>query len=123
MKTHILITLFIVGMVVNAHSQYSQYTGKSDTLEYPYFFPLLGERAIQEGFDIPYPLGLMLNSFYGTQNMLIDNIEIGFNIHDFQNLYLNYTLELEYQVPEKTPLTCSYRNVVLYVQLFLHVFL
>lgn len=79
MKIRILIILSLLIMVVNAHSQYSQYKGKSDTLEYPYFFPLLGDRAVEEGFDIPYPLGVMVNSFWGRQNMLIDNIGVGFN--------------------------------------------
>ena len=77
MKKVIFFAAFVLGIMTNAHSQYSQYTGTSDTIEYPYFFPLLGQRAMQEGFDIPYPLGLMVNSFYATQSMLIDNIEIG----------------------------------------------
>lgn len=65
-----------------SYGQYSQYKFEKDSIPYPYFFPILGAQAVEQGFDIPYPMGIMVNSFYGVQNMLIDNIQVGFNFQE-----------------------------------------
>ncbi len=82
MKKVLLLSILIGTVLSTAMAQYSQYKNKKDSTEYPYFFPILGKEAVQKGFDIPYPMGLMVNSFYGVQNMMIDNIAVGFSFPD-----------------------------------------
>lgn len=46
-------------------------------VEYNYIFPILGQQAYKQGFDIPYPAGLMLNYIWMDQGIIIDNFQMG----------------------------------------------
>jgi len=46
---------------------------------YPYTFPLLGKQARKKGFDIPLPVGIMLNTYFGSQEMTISDLSVGVN--------------------------------------------
>jgi len=46
---------------------------------YPYRFPIWGRKAVYKGFDIQYPVGVMLNLNTGRQDVTINNLEVGFN--------------------------------------------
>lgn len=46
---------------------------------YPYTFPLLGKEARKKGFDIPLPVGIMLNTYFGSQQMNINDLSVGIN--------------------------------------------
>ncbi len=47
--------------------------------EYPYVFPLLGKKAAAKGFMLPYPLGVMVNSFLGRQDVTISDLSVYIN--------------------------------------------
>ncbi len=58
--------------------KYKHYYDSLKNMEYDRVFPILGKKAYKAGFDVPFPLGVMVNSFYGTQNIDISNIHVGF---------------------------------------------
>ncbi len=47
------------------------------TSEYPYIFPILGARASKKGFLLPYPMGIMVNSFLGRQDVTVSDLTVG----------------------------------------------
>ncbi|MFB6454031.1 hypothetical protein ACE38W_02075 [Chitinophaga sp. Hz27] len=49
---------------------------------YPYHFPIWGKKAVQKGINLQYPVGAMLNLNYGTQDVNITDLQVGFNDHD-----------------------------------------
>jgi opacity protein-like surface antigen len=76
--------------------KYKEYTDSLKNVEYNYVFPILGQGAYKEGFDIPYPMGVMLNYFWLDQEILIDNLQLG-----YQNAYnLNNSFDLRPIVDE-----------------------
>jgi hypothetical protein len=89
-KGYLLITLLALFSIVFVQTVSAQYTSKkvkskhqayTDSLkaiEYNYVFPILGQGAYSEGFDIPYPMGIMGNFFWADQGILIDNFQLGF---------------------------------------------
>lgn len=46
-------------------------------VEYNYIFPILGQKAYSNGFDIPYPVGLMGNFIWMKQNLVFENFQLG----------------------------------------------
>jgi len=54
------------------------YTDSLKNVKYDYFFPLLGQGAYSEGYDIPYPVGIMANFFWADQGILINNLQLGY---------------------------------------------
>ena len=46
-------------------------------MNYDRMFPIWGDKVYKRGFDIPFPFGIMLNSFYCKQGIEISNIHIG----------------------------------------------
>src|SRR5205809_1334196 len=57
-------------------------TEESDSIknsEYPYLLPILGKKTTKAGFDLPYSAGLGLNYFWQRSDIVINNLEIGFN--------------------------------------------
>jgi len=48
-------------------------------LEYPYVLPILGKKATKAGFDLPYPFGININYLWQKSDIVINNLEIGFN--------------------------------------------
>src|ERR1700744_3513001 len=38
-------------------------------MDYHRVFPLYGDRVYKKGFDIPFPFGIMVNNFYGRQDV------------------------------------------------------
>lgn len=47
--------------------------------EYPYVLPILGEQATKRGFQLPYSAGVGLNYFYQKSELVLNNLEVGFN--------------------------------------------
>ncbi len=73
----ILVGLFFAAQI--AVAQYSQLEVKQDSVpKYPYKFPIWGDKAAAKGFNIPYPAGIMLNSFIGKSSILISDLQLGF---------------------------------------------
>ncbi len=54
--------------------------------EYPYLLPFLGKKTQARGFKLPYPSGVMVNTFIGTQAINITDLEVGFNGSPMFNL-------------------------------------
>ncbi len=46
--------------------------------EYPYLFPILGKKAYAKGYKLPLPHGIMLNSIWNRQNIVINDFEMAF---------------------------------------------
>ncbi len=71
--------------VRNVHQAY---TDSLKSLEYDYVFPILGQGAYSEGFDIPYPMGIMGNYFWADQGILINNLQLGYkNAYNLDNSF------------------------------------
>ena len=89
----ISLTSFLLCSVITVHGQYAHkkliqsdeqkaYVDSLKSSEYTSVFPIWGEKAVEAGFDIPYPAGVMLNYFWTRQGLLIDNLELGFTSAD-----------------------------------------
>jgi len=79
--------LTVAFTVLNANAQYTSkkirdvheaYTDSLKNVEYNYFFPILGQGAYSEGFDIPYPFGIMANYFWSEQGITVNNLQLGY---------------------------------------------
>lgn len=85
-----ILTIILFLSTLSSFSQYSQLQlGDTAKVEYPYNFPILGAKAFENGFDIPFPIGGMLNFFTASQDILIPEISIGFNeseLYDITNI-------------------------------------
>lgn len=53
------------------------YTDSLKNVDYNYIFPILGQQAYNQGFDIPYPVGIMANYMWMEQGIVIDNFQLG----------------------------------------------
>jgi len=81
--------LVIISLVLQGEISYAQYATKkvrsvhqvyTDSLKnvnYDYTFPILGQGAYSQGFDIPYPVGVMVNAMWMDQGLLLDNMQLG----------------------------------------------
>ena len=47
--------------------------------EYPYIFPAWGKKVTAKGFNIPKSAGLSSQYFYQKSDIVIENLEVGFN--------------------------------------------
>jgi len=62
----------------NLQSQKDSAT-KAKANEYPYLLPILGKKATAAGFNLPYSAGIGVNYLYQKSDLIINNLEIGFN--------------------------------------------
>ena len=46
---------------------------------YPYALQIWGEKATKKGFHLPYSAGVSVNYFWQKSDILINNLEVGFN--------------------------------------------
>lgn len=90
MKTRITITILLSGILLLMFPEiYAQYATRKlskkqqayiDSLkqvEYNYIFPIWGQRVYKRGFDLPYPIGLMVNYIWMDQGIVIENFQMG----------------------------------------------
>ena len=67
---------------------HKEYTDSLKNVKYDYVFPILGQGAYSEGFDIPYPMGIMANYFWTDQGILINNLQLGYkNAYNLDNSF------------------------------------
>lgn len=89
MKNNILffaITAFL-SVSVSAQVYTNKVVGKKneavkDSLkvaDYPYLLPILGQKATQKGFQLPYSAGFSVNYFWQESSIIINNLNVGFN--------------------------------------------
>jgi hypothetical protein len=48
--------------------------------------PILGQKVADKGFQLPLPMGVMINTFYGDQSISLSNMSVGFNDSPMYNL-------------------------------------
>lgn len=46
--------------------------------KYPYKLPILGDKAYTRGYKLPLPHGVMVNSIFNQQNIVLENMELAF---------------------------------------------
>lgn len=54
----------------------------SDSLknsDYPYSLPILGKKAVKAGYSLPYSAGMSANYFWQKSDLIINNLQVGFN--------------------------------------------
>ena len=82
----LLLALSII--VVNANGQvtnlslgevYDKYRDSLKTTPYPWTLPIMGAKVRKLGFDIPYPVGVMVTYGHSIQQLTIDDLAISFN--------------------------------------------
>jgi len=47
--------------------------------EWPYALPVMGKKTTARGFNLPYPVGISTQYFWQQSDIIIDNLEVGFN--------------------------------------------
>ena len=55
-------------------------------VKYPYLLPAWGQRVINKGFRLPLPAGLSMQYVWQRSDLVISNLQIGFNNGPKQNL-------------------------------------
>ncbi len=53
---------------------------------YKYMLPILGEKAAKAGFNLPYSAGVGVNYLWQRSDLVIDNLNVGFNNNPMQNV-------------------------------------
>lgn len=53
---------------------------------YPYSLPILGEKATQAGYQLPYSAGVSVQYFGSESDLVINNLKVGFNGREMFNL-------------------------------------
>jgi hypothetical protein len=96
MKLHLLFAVFFFGIVSQSIGQvYSnKIAGKKNEAEqdsikakpYPYILPIWGAKVAAKGFALPYSAGLSLNYAWQQSDLVIDNLNVGFNNGPMVNL-------------------------------------
>lgn len=90
----LVIALTSFAAVANAQVFSNKEVGKksaalADSLkhsEYPYALPIWGEKATKRGYSLPYSAGLSVQYFGQRSDILIDNLQVGFNSGTMHNL-------------------------------------
>ena len=93
-KAMLMFLLAILSSVVFAQVFTNKEVGKKnadliDSLkksEYPYSLPILGAKATKAGYNLPYSAGMSINYFWQVSDILIDNLNVGFNNGPMYNL-------------------------------------
>src|SRR4026207_1585208 len=98
-RTYLYRFLLLVSLVIPSSLVFAQvFTNKEvgkknedliDSLkksEYPYSLPILGAKATQAGYNLPYSAGLSAQYFWQQSDLIIDNLNVGFNNGPMYNL-------------------------------------
>src|SRR5688572_13153235 len=96
MKSQLLLFLsFTIGIVqLNGQVFTNKEVGKkneelADSLkksEYPYALPIWGAKATKAGYNLPYSAGFSAQYFTQKSDLVIDNLNVGFNNGPMYNL-------------------------------------
>jgi len=79
--------IVLISLLGNAQVYTNKEVGKKNeavidsikSAEYPYALPILGKKAAQRGFNLPYSAGISAQYFWQQSDLIIDNLMIGFN--------------------------------------------
>lgn len=91
MKNILTVLLFSLLIVSNlfAQSYSEQGLEASDSLknlEYPYIFPIYGAQVVKLGYKLPYSAGIGINYLWQESDLIMDNLQVGFNNGPMTNL-------------------------------------
>ena len=96
MKNRGFILLLYLFFVIQASAQVftnkevgQKNAGLIDSLkksEYPYSLPIWGAKASKAGYNLPYSAGLSAQYFWQQSDLIIDNLNVGFNNGPMYNL-------------------------------------
>jgi hypothetical protein len=86
-KTTLVFFLAILSSVVFAQVYTNKEVGKKneelkDSLkrtEYPYSLPIWGKKVAKLGYDLPYSAGIGINYLWQKSDLIIENLQVGFN--------------------------------------------
>jgi hypothetical protein len=88
MKTLTIVTLLLL-IFFNSFAQVTtnkvigekneQYLDSVKNAKYPYILPIWGQKAFQKGFKLQLPAGLSLNYLTQKSDIIINNLQVGFN--------------------------------------------
>lgn len=86
------IKLLLCTIILSQFNSFAQVTsdkvvGKNKSAEidsiknstYPYLFPIWGDKVTKAGFKLPYPAGISVNYFWQKSELVINNLNVGFN--------------------------------------------
>lgn len=87
MKPLIILCLILISLSANGQVYSNKVVGKKNTekidslkrTEYPYVLPIWGDKATKRGFDLPYSAGLSIQYLWQKQDLIIENLNVGFN--------------------------------------------
>lgn len=48
-------------------------------MTYPYLLPIWGQKVINKGFDMPFPVGVSVQYIWQQSDIIINNLQVGFN--------------------------------------------
>jgi hypothetical protein len=94
MKYHLIFLLLLISVSSIAQVYSNKVVGKknSETIdslknsEYPYVLPILGKQAHKAGFSLPYSAGLGINYLWQKSDLVIENLQVGFNHNELRDL-------------------------------------
>lgn len=85
---------FLLALLIISSSVYPQFAQRKvskkqkeyiDSLkqvDYNYVFPIWGQEAYKQGFDLPYPAGIMANFVYIKQGLILEDMQLGIKTED-----------------------------------------
>ena len=86
----IAICLLLFATHIGAAQVYSNKPIKKDTItdrgEYPDLLPILGAKAYELGFDLPYSAGLGINYLTQNSEIVVSGLQVGFNHNGLYDL-------------------------------------
>jgi hypothetical protein len=53
-----------------------------NTTNYPWRLPIMGKKLRDQGFEIPFPNGIGINTAFSRQDLLVSNLKVGFGNSD-----------------------------------------
>jgi hypothetical protein len=69
----------------NANLKLTQAERDSILKDYDNIFPIWGRKAIEKGFDLPYPVGININFLYMHQDIAVSNLGLSVNENPIQS--------------------------------------
>jgi hypothetical protein len=54
--------------------------------EYPYLLPIWGDKVTKAGYKLPLPAGISVQYFWQESDLIIENLQVGFNNGEMYNL-------------------------------------
>lgn len=94
LKKLVLSILLLFGIYASAQVYTDKIVGKKnealidslETAEYPYALPIWGEKVAKKGYNLPYSAGISVNYFWSQSDIVINNLNVGFNNGTMHNM-------------------------------------